>query len=139
MTTKPLFDVWFDGTLAAGTDASAVCRELMTVFGVNETQALTLLNGNSHRIKKGCDQVMANRLLEQFRMFGAQLRLEPTDAGLKIAPPGSLLLEGFEAIPTPTMTAPEWELAAAGDVIPGLDPIQNIPTINTDHLSVVDN
>ena len=41
MTTTPQFDVWFDGKLAAGTDATAVCRELMAVFGINESQALT--------------------------------------------------------------------------------------------------
>jgi hypothetical protein len=138
MTTTPQFDVWFDGKLAAGTDATAVCQELMTVFGINESQALTLLNGNSHRIKKGCDQAMANRLLEQFRTFGAQLRLEQIDTGLNIAPSGSLLLEGFESPPPASVPTPEWELAPAGDIIPGLDLMQDIPPINTDHLSVID-
>lgn len=132
------FDVWFDGKLAAGTDATLVCHELMAVFGINESQALTLLNGNSHRIKKDCDQAMADRLLEQFRTFGAQLRLEQIDMGLNIAPTGSMLLEGIEGTPPPTVSTPDWELAPAGDIIPGLDLMQDIPPINTDHLSVTD-
>lgn len=138
MTTTPQFDVWFDGKLAAGTDATAVCQELMNVFGINESQALTLLNGNSHRIKKGCDQAMADRLLQQFQTFGAQLRLESVDKGLSIAASGSLLLEGFESPPPPSVPTPEWELAPAGDIIPGLDLMQDIPPINTDHLTVLD-
>lgn len=142
MTTNPKFDVWFDGTLAAGTDSDAVCSELMAVFGIGQAQAMTLLNGKSHRIKKACDQLMANRLRDQFKAFGADLRLEALEAvavpsdGLNIAPTGAMLLEGLDKPPAPAIPAPDWDLAPAGDKIPGIELMQDMPPINTDHLSL---
>ena len=71
-----MFDVWFDGESVEPVVMQRLVTKLQEAFKVPATQAAVLVNGKSHRIKRGCSAEEAQKLSEQFASWGAKVRIE---------------------------------------------------------------
>ena len=125
-----MFDVWFDGA-RVGPD---VMRRLETkpqeAFNLPPAQASILVNGKSHRIKRGCSADEAQQLAAQFASWGAETRIEAINA---TAEPQS---EGDVAPPATSQSAASFTLAAVGATIPTQPRYTTVPPVTTDHLQL---
>ena len=57
-----MFDVWFDGESVEPVVMQRLVTKLQEAFKVPATQAAMLINGKSHRIKRGCSADEAQKL-----------------------------------------------------------------------------
>ena len=127
-----MFDVWFDGESVEPVVMQQLETKLQEAFKVPATQAAVLINGKSHRIKRGCSADEAQKLSEQFTSWGAKVRIEA------IQHPGRSSTS-YEVSSTSTaLPISSLTLAAAGETIP-TQPRDTIPPlVSTDHLQLED-
>ena len=71
-----MFDVSFYGESVELVVMQRLVTKLKEAFKVPATQAAVLVNGKSHRIKRGCSAEEAQKLSEQFASWGAKVRIE---------------------------------------------------------------
>ena len=116
-------DVWLDGKALTEAQLRTLKANLQQSFKLSETQALLLVNGRSHRIKRSCTEKEATQLVHQFERWGIPLRVEHRDIPanqqtapeptLKGAPPTSFTLaRAGAAIPTQPTHSSHPELSA---------------------------
>ena len=65
-----MFDVWFDGESVEPVVMQQLETKLQEAFNLPATQAAVLVNGKSHRIKRGCSAHEAQKLSDQFAFWG---------------------------------------------------------------------
>ena len=126
-----MFDVWFDGESVEPKVMQSLEVKLQEAFNLPSTQASVLVNGKSHRIKRGCTADEAKTLADQFASWGAAVRIESVDQTSALqqkATPSS-----GAAAPTRSLT-----LAAAGETIPTQPRDMTPPSVSTDHLQLED-
>ena len=61
-----MFDVWFDGESVESVVMQQLETKLQDAFNLPATQAAVLVNGKSHRIKRGRTADEAQKLTDQF-------------------------------------------------------------------------
>ena len=71
-----MFDAWFDGESVESVVMQQLETKLQEAFNLPATQAAVLVNGKSHRIKRGCIADEAQKLSDQFASWGANVRIE---------------------------------------------------------------
>ena len=74
-----MFDVWFDGESVEPVVSQQLEKKLQEAFNLPATQAAVLVNGKSHRIKRGCTAEEAQKLADQFASWGAEVRIEAVE------------------------------------------------------------
>lgn len=131
----PLFDIFFNGKLAPGADASEARQNLARLFKTGEEEVERLFSGDAVRIKSGVDQETAIRYRTAFLKAGALVDIRPsgdareepsprTPAGpgtdtasdLSLMPPNTGSLEDCApaVVPTPIRDISGLRLAPAG-------------------------
>ena len=127
-----MFDVWFDGESVESVVIQQLETKLQEAFNLPAAQAAVLVNGKSHRIKRGCSANEAQKLADQFASWGANVCIEGIDDAL-----GS---SAKNEVPPPTANAPasSLTLAAAGETIPTQPRDMTPPSVSTDHLQLED-
>ena len=127
-----MFDVWFDGESVESVTMQQLETKLQEAFNLPAAQAAVLVNGKSHRIKRGCSADEAQKLADQFASWGANVRIEGIDDAV-----GS---SAKDEAPPPTTNAPasSLTLAAAGETIPTQPRDMTPPSVSTDHLQLED-
>jgi len=124
-----MFDVWFDGARVEPDVMRRLETKLQEAFNLPPAQASILVNGKSHRIKRGCSADEAQQLAAQFASWGAETRIEAINA---TAEPQS---EGDVAPPATSQPA-SFTLAAVGATIPTQPRDTTAPPVTTDHLQL---
>ena len=127
-----MFDVWFDGESVEPVVIQQLEKKLREAFNLPATQAAVLVNGKSHRIKRGCTAEEAQKLADQFASWGAEVRIEAVE---ELAEPAST-----NETPSPDTSVPvnSLTLAAAGETIPTQPRDMTPPSVSTDHLQLED-
>ena len=127
-----MFDVWFDGESVEPVAMQQLETKLQEAFNLPATQAAVLINGKSHRIKRGCSTDEAQKLSEQFASWAAKVRIEAIEH-----PVGS---STSDEVPLPSTALPisSLTLAAAGETIPTQLRDTTTPLVSTDHLQLED-
>jgi hypothetical protein len=125
-----MFDVWFDGESVEPVTMQQLETKLQEAFNLPAAQAAVLVNGKSHRIKRGCSADEAQKLADQFASWGVNVRIEGIDDAA-----GS---SAKDELPPPTANAPasSLTLAAAGETIPTQPRDMTPPSVSTDHLQL---
>ena len=67
-----MFDVWFDGESVKPVDMQQLETKLQEAFNLPVAKAAVLVNGKSHRIKRGCTGDEAQKLSDQFCLLGRE-------------------------------------------------------------------
>lgn len=127
-----MFDVWFDGESVESVVMQQLETKLQEAFKVPATQAAVLINGKSHRIKRGCSADEAQKLSEQFASWGAKVRIEAIEHSGRSSPSDEVSSTSI-ALPISSLT-----LAAAGETIPTQPRDTTPPLVSTDHLQLED-
>lgn len=78
--TEPLFHVIAKGRPAAGFEADAVARQLMSQLRLDATQARRLLNGTPVIAKRGVTRAIAETYCNRLGALGLEVRIEPASA-----------------------------------------------------------
>lgn len=123
-------DVWLDGKALSEAQLSTLKVNLQQSFKLSLTQALLLVNGRSHRIKRSCTEKDASQLVSQFERWGIPLRVEPSD-----------VLTDQQTVSEPSLKgspAPPFTLARAGARIPTQAAMTESVKVSTDHLQLLD-
>ena len=71
-----MFDVWFDDESVESVVMQQLETKLQEALNLPATQAAVLVNGKSHRIKRGCTADEAQKLSDQFASWAANVRIE---------------------------------------------------------------
>ena len=127
-----MFDVWFDGESVEPVVMQRLVTKLQEAFKVPATQAAVLVNGKSHRIKRGCSAEEAQKLSEQFASWGAKVRFEAIEHSGRSSTSDEVSSTSI-ALPISSLT-----LAAAGETIPTQPQDTTPPLVSTDHLQLED-
>ena len=127
-----MFDVWFDGESVESVVMQQLETKLQEAFNLPATQAAVLVNGKSHRIKRGCTADEAQKLSDQFASWGANVRIEAIEHAVGSSTPGQAPSSNT-ASSTSSLT-----LAAAGESIPTQPRDMTPPLVSTDHLQLED-
>ena len=93
-----MFDVWFDGESVEPVTMEQLETKLQEAFNLPAGKAAVLVNGKSHRIKRGCSADEAQKLADQFASWGANVRIEGIDDAV-----GS---SAKDEVPPPAANAP---------------------------------
>jgi hypothetical protein len=125
-----MFDVWFDGARVEPDVMRRSETELQEPFNLPPAQASILVNGKSHRIKRGCSADEAQQLAAQFACWGAETRIEAINT---TAEPQSA---DDAAPPAKSQPAVSFTLAAVGATIPTQPRDTTAPPVTTDHLQL---
>jgi len=127
-----MFDVWFDGESVEPIVMKQLEAKLREAFHPPATQAAVLVNGKSHRIKRGCSADEAQRLSDQFTSWGAKVRIEAIEH--------AVVSSTSDEIPSPNSASStnSLSLAAAGETIPTQPRDMTPPSVSTDHLQLED-
>ena len=128
-----MFDVWFDGESVEPVVMQQLETKLQEAFNLPATQAAVLINGKSHRIKRGCTADEAQKLSDQFASWGAKVRIEAIEQAVGSSAPGEE--------PSPNTVSSNSSLtllAAAGETIPTQPRDMTPPSVSTDHLQLED-
>ena len=125
-----MFDVWFDGESVEPVVMQQDEIKRQEAFNLPANQASVLVNGKSHRIKRGCTGDEAQKLADQFASWGAKVRIEAID--------DSAVLASDNETPSPNTCVPvnSLTLAAAGETIPTQPRDMTPPSVSTDHLQL---
>jgi len=83
-----MFDVWFDGESVEPVVMQHLGTKLQEAFNLPASQAAVLVNGKSHRIKRGCTADEAQKLSDQFASWGAKVRIEAIEQAVGSSAPG---------------------------------------------------
>ena len=127
-----MFDVWFDGETMKPVVMRQLKTKLQEAFKLPATRAAVLVNGKSHRIKRGCSADEAQKLAAQFGYWGVNVRIEAIE--------GAVEFSTSDEMPSPSTAPPtsSLTLAAVGETIliqpRGITP----PSVSTDHLQLAD-
>lgn len=127
-----MFDVWFDGESVEPVVMQQLETKLQEAFNLPATQAAVLVNGKSHRIKRGCSAPEAQKLLDQFASWGAKVRIEAIEHAAESS--------ALDEVPSPNIASStsSLTLAAVGETIPTQPRDMTPPSVSTDHLQLVD-
>ena len=125
-----MFDVWFDGARVEPDVMRRSETKLQEPFNLTPAQASILVNGKSHRIKRGCSADEAQQLATQFASWGAETRIEA------ITPTAEPKSEGDAAPPATSQPPASFTLAAVGATIPTQPRDITAPPVTTDHLQL---
>jgi hypothetical protein len=127
-----MFDVWFDGESMESVVIQQLETKLQEASNLPATQAAVLINGKSHRIKRGCTADEAQKLSDQFASWGANVRIEAIEHAVGSSTPGE--------VPSPNTgsSTSSLTLAAAGETIPSQPRDMTPPSVSTDHLQLED-
>ena len=106
--------------------------KLQEAFNLAATQAAVLVNGKSHRIKRGCTADEAQKLSDQFASWGASVRIEAIKHAVGSSTPGEA------PSPNTALSTSSLTLAAAGETIPTQPRDMTPPSVSTDHLQLED-
>ena len=106
--------------------------KLQEASNLPATQAAVLINGKSHRIKRGCTADEAQKLSDQFASWGAKVRIEAIEHAVGSSAPGE------EPSPNTVSSTSSLTLAAAGESIPTQPRDMTPPLVSTDHLQLED-
>ena len=123
-------DVWLDGKALSEAQLSSLKANLQQSFNLSETQALLLVNGRSHRIKRSCTEKDASQLVSQFKRWGISLRVEQM-----------AVLTNQQTVPEPARKGSPGTpltLARAGERIPNQAAMTEPVKVSTDHLQLLD-
>ena len=123
-------DVWLDGKALTEVQLGTLKAHLQQSFKIPETQALLLVNGRSHRIKRGCTEKEAAQLVSQFEGWGIPLRIEHRDVQTNQQTDPEPSLKSASATP--------FTLARAGERILTQTAITEPVKVSTDHLQLLD-
>ena len=121
--TSATMDIWLDSARYDSEILSMLRDNLVRVVNLPIHQANTLVNGNTHRIKRACSQDEAEKLTKQFASWGIELRIEASTGE-----------DSRDAEEAQARTAPMFTLAPHGDSIPNLMRDKTPPNVRTDHL-----
>jgi len=124
-----MFDVWFDGESVEPVVMQRVETKLQEAFNLPPNQASVLVNGKSHRIKRGCTADEAKKLAAQFDSWGVDVRIETVSSQAAADPKDET--PSYPSNPVSSLT-----LAAAGETIPTKPRDMTPPTVSTDHLQL---
>ncbi len=124
-----MFDVWFDGESVEPVVMQRVETKLQEAFNLPPNQASVLVNGKSHRIKRGCTADEAKKLAAQFASWGADVRIETVSSQAEADPKDET--PSYPSNPVSSLT-----LAAAGETIPTKPRDMTPPTVSIDHLQL---
>jgi hypothetical protein len=125
-----MFDVRFDGARVEPDVMRRSETKLQEPFNLPPAQASILVNGKSHRIKRGCSADEAQQLAAQFACWGAETRIEAINT---TAEPQSA---DDAAPPAKSQPAVSFTLAAVGATIPTQPRDTTAPPVTTDHLQL---
>ena len=106
--------------------------KLQEAFNLPATQAAVLINGKSHRIKRGYTADEAQKLSDQFASWGASVRIEAIEHAVGSSTPGEA------PSPNTASSTSSLTLAAAGETIPTQPRDMTPPSVSTDHLQLED-
>jgi len=123
-----MFDVWFDGARVEPDVMRRSETKLQEPFNLTPAQASILVNGKSHRIKRGYSADEAQQLAAQFACWGAETRIEA------INPTAEPQSADNAAPPATSQPAASFTLAAVGATIPTQPRDTTAPPVTTDHL-----
>jgi len=123
-----MFDVWFDGARVEPDVMRRSETKLQEPFNLTPAQASILVNGKSHRIKRGYSADEAQQLAAQFACWGAETRIEA------INPTAEPQSADDAAPPATSQPAASFTLAAVGATIPTQPRDTTAPPVTTDHL-----
>ena len=123
-----MFDVWFDGESVEPVVMQRLEMKLQEAFNLPATQSAVLVNGKSHRIKRGCSADEAQKLTAQFASWGAKVRIEA------IQQPVTPNADNETPSPGVSASVSSLTLAAAGETIPTQPRDMTPPSVSTDHL-----
>jgi hypothetical protein len=126
-----MFDIWFDGESVEPKVIQSLQVKLQEAFNLPSSQASVLVNGKSHRIKRGCTANEAHTLADQFTSWGAAVRIESVDQPSALQQTAAS--SAAAATPTSSLT-----LAAAGETIHTQPRDITPPSVSTDHLQLED-
>ena len=127
-----MFDVWFDGESVEPVVMQQLETKLQEAFNLPAAKAAVLVNGKSHRIKRGCTGDEAQKLSDQFASWGANVRIETIEHAVGSSTAGQAPSSNT-ASSTSSLT-----LAAAGESIPTQPRDMTPPLVSTDHLQLED-
>ena len=85
-----MFDVWFDGESMEPIVMQQLETKLQETFNLPATEAAVLINGKSHRIKRGCTADEAQKLSDQFASWGVKVRIEAIEQAVGSSAPGEV-------------------------------------------------
>ena len=125
-----MFDVWFDGARVEPDVMRRSETKLQEPFNLTPAQASILVNGKSHRIKRGCSADEAQQLAAQFACWGAETRIEA------INPTAEPQSADDAAPPATSQPAASFTLAAVVATIPTQPRDTTAPPVTTDHLQL---
>ena len=125
-----MFDVWFDGARVEPDVMRRSETKLQEPFNLTPAQASILVNGKSHRIKRGYSADEAQQLAAQFACWGAETRIEA------INPTAEPKSADDAAPPATSQPAASFTLAAVGATIPTQPRDTTAPPVTTDHLQL---
>jgi len=83
-----MFDVWFDGESMEPVVMQHLETKLQEALNLPATQTAVLVNGKSHRIKRGCTADEAQKLSDQFASWGANVRVKAIEHAVGSSTPG---------------------------------------------------
>jgi len=126
-----MFDVWFDGESMEPVVMQHLETKLQEALNLPATQTAVLVNGKSHRIKRGCTADEAQKLSDQFASRGENVRIKAIEHAASSTP--GQAPSSNTASSTSSLT-----LAAAGETIPTLPRDMTPPSVSTDHLQLED-
>ena len=127
-----MFDVWFDGESVEPVVMQQLETKLQEAFKVPATQAAVLINGKSHRIKRGCSADEAQKLSEQFASRGAKVGIEAIEHRGRSSTSNEVPSMSTD------LAISSLTLAAAGETIPAQPWGTTPPLVSTDHLQLED-
>ena len=127
-----MFDVWFNGESVEPIVMRQLETKLQEACNLPATQAAVLVNGKSHRMKRGCSADEARRLSNQFASWGANVRIEAIEYAVV-----SSISDEIPS-PNPASSTSSLSLAAAGETIPTQPRDITPPSVSTDHLQFDD-
>ena len=73
---EPLFDVYLAAEVIAEADRDTVIKGLTSLFKIDTNAAIKLMNGQRHRIKRGCDKATALRYRDAIAKVGVNVIIE---------------------------------------------------------------
>ena len=127
-----MFDVWFDGESVDMAVMQRLEEKLQEAFNLPPNQAFVLVNGKSHRIKRGCSSDEAQKLADQFASWGVDVRIEAVSDVTE-----TLSKQAGEPSAAKSAVS-SFTLAAAGETIPTQPRDMTPPSVSTDHLQLED-
>ncbi len=136
--SETLFDLSFDGTLAADADPAVVRQHLAALFKLDAAGVAILFSGQPVVVKRAVDGATAARFEQAFHQAGAVLLLTPTPTEPAPVAPAPLP-------PAATAVADNPRFIAAPDVLEVLpqdgfieqEPVVKMPALDTSYLSLV--